>query len=82
MNIKNMMKFLFPEYQIIESMREYGFILWKKKSEKYSNLSVTKLDGNIINNELIAMYAEPRYVNNREWVKNKFLPKSDGIMHV
>jgi len=32
--------------------------------------------------ELIAMYAEPRYVNNREWVKNKFLPKSDGIMHV
>ena len=32
--------------------------------------------------ELIAIYAEPRYVEDREWVKNNFLPKSDGTMHV
>ena len=41
----------------------------------------SRMDNNT-KQELIAMYAEPRYVNNREWVKNKFLPKSDGIMHV
>jgi len=36
MDIKKMFKFLFPEYQIIESIREYGFIAKKENKAKSS----------------------------------------------
>lgn len=57
MNIKNVMKFLFPEYQIIKSIREYGFIKRKKdigdyamyKSERYTYSSFPQDESNTIN---------------------------------
>jgi len=36
MNVRNLIKFLFPEYQIIETIREHGFIIRGKYSDDYS----------------------------------------------
>jgi len=43
MDVKKMLKFLFPEYQIIESIREYGFIATKENSKRVSTSFHTEI---------------------------------------